>query len=374
MNNLILSSFSDAVSFFLYIILAILILLVMITVHEFGHYITGKIFGFGIEEFSVGFGPKLFSKKKKNGEVVSIRMIPLGGYCAFMGEDRDDVNPLAFNNKKPWQRLIVLLSGAFMNYLLSIIVISCMFGFYGKSSVMAYKTVEDPNYSVQNSFQNRDVLLKVNGKTTFMITDVMNAISGLKEGEMVSCDIYRNGQVYNDFQLILRSDADFKNIEDFASLAKCLGIEYQENDKGEIVESGFRTTAIKLGFFDTISSSFSYSFKLAGTIFIIIKQLFTGSIGVSALGGTVTTISVTANAIKTGGLWTLLNITSLIGVNLAVFNVLPFPALDGSKAIFTVIEWIRGKPINRKVENIIHSIGFVILITFSIFVDVQKLF
>ena len=113
----LLSSLVAIASYTGYVLLALLVLLVMITVHEFGHYITGKIFNFKIDEFAVGFGPKLYSKQKKNGEVFSLRLIPLGGFCAFSGEDQEvqDVND--FNNKPAWQRIIVLISGAFMNYL-----------------------------------------------------------------------------------------------------------------------------------------------------------------------------------------------------------------------------------------------------------------
>ena len=109
------------------VLLAVLILLAMVTVHEFGHYVAGKIFRFKINEFAVGFGPALYKHKKKNGELFSVRVFPLGGYCAFEGEDEDNPSPDAFNNKKPWQRIIVLVSGALMNYLLALLLIVVWF-------------------------------------------------------------------------------------------------------------------------------------------------------------------------------------------------------------------------------------------------------
>ena len=103
MEFLLLTSFAEVMGYVGYIAIALLVLLAMITVHEFGHYIAGKIFGFGIEEFAIGFGPKLFKKKsKQTGELFSIRLLPLGGFCAFKGEDADDYDPTAFNNKKPF--------------------------------------------------------------------------------------------------------------------------------------------------------------------------------------------------------------------------------------------------------------------------------
>ena len=122
-----LLSFSGVMSTIGSVLLALLILLAMITVHEFGHYVAGKIFRFKINEFAIGFGPALFKHKKKNGELISVRCLPLGGYCAFEGEDTDAPHPDAFNNKKPWQRIIVLLAGAFMNYLLALVLLIVSF-------------------------------------------------------------------------------------------------------------------------------------------------------------------------------------------------------------------------------------------------------
>ena len=106
---------------------AILALLFMITVHEFGHYLAGKKLGFAIEEFAVGFGPKLFSRRRKSGELFSLRLIPLGGYCAFAGEDADAEDPRAFNNQKPWKRLIVQFAGAFTNFVVSLLLVILLF-------------------------------------------------------------------------------------------------------------------------------------------------------------------------------------------------------------------------------------------------------
>ena len=113
------------------VLLAILILLAMITVHEFGHYLAGKLLKFKINEFAIGFGPKLFKRtSRRTGEAFSIRLFPLGGFCAFEGEDGDAADPAAFNNKAPWKRIIVLLSGPLMNYILALfLIIISMFAF-----------------------------------------------------------------------------------------------------------------------------------------------------------------------------------------------------------------------------------------------------
>ena len=372
MGFLYLSSFGEIATYALYIVIAILMLLLMITVHEAGHYFAGKIFGFGIEEFSIGFGPKIFSKKKKNGEIFSVRAIPLGGYCAFCGEDKETDDESAFNNKKPWQRIIVLISGALMNYFTAIVVIALMFGVYGHSAIMAYETSGENPYGAEYSLQEKDVIVKANGKTVYLITDLMNAIDGKSAGDRVEFYILRSGE-FKTVKIRLAADANFRNLEDLETLSGALCVYYSAADDGS-TQSGFRTTGIKLGFFETIGRSFEYSFKLAGTVFTVFRQLFTGMIGINSLGGTFTTITVAASAIKTGGLWSLLSITAFIGVNLAVFNLIPFPALDGARVVFTAIEWVRGKPVSRRVEGIIHTVGFVLILAFALLIDLQRCF
>ena len=373
MEYLLLASFGEVVSYIGYVLIAVLVLLAMITVHEFGHYITGKIFGFGIEEFSIGFGPKLFQKEKKNGELFSVRLLPLGGFCAFKGEDADDPDPTAFNNKKPWQRIIVLISGAFMNYLFALLIIIITFSAYGQSALVTYKMSENPAYS-SYCFEEKDIILKANDRNVYMVADLMNAIENKKQGDLVKFTIRRDGEI-KEIEVMLRRDTTFSSVEDSFTLYDALGIYYQKDiETGKMTDGGLYQTGIKFGFFQTIGRSVDYSFRLAGSIFIVLKQLITGALGLSSLGGTVTTITVTAEAIKIGGLRYLLNMSSLIGVNLAVFNLLPIPALDGSRVVFTLIEWIRRKPISRRVEGVIHGIGLVLLMCFALLVDLQRCF
>ena len=130
MSNLLVNGAGGIV---LSVLLAILILLAMICVHEFGHFVAGRILGFKINEFAIGFGPKLFKRKgKKHGTLFSLRAFPLGGFCAFEGEDEEENDPDSFNNKAPWKRIIVLISGALMNYLLALVLILIGFFAFGQ--------------------------------------------------------------------------------------------------------------------------------------------------------------------------------------------------------------------------------------------------
>ncbi len=373
MNDLLLASFGEVMSFIAYVLIAILVLLVMITAHELGHYLAGKIFKFKIDEFAIGFGPKIFKKTKKDGEVFSVRLLPLGGFCSFHGEDSDDVNPSSFNNKKPWQRLIVLVSGAIMNYLLALILIALMFSVYGQQTFRVEKVDDVGQFSAETSFLERDVILSVEGKTIYLETDLMNAIKNKKQGDKVKVKLIRQGEKVEK-EIILRCDTNFKNLEDTKTLHTALGIYEERSEEGELTKVGLRYVSVRLPFFTLIGRTFEYSFKLAGTVLGVLGQLITGRIGISSMGGTVTTIATTAKAVQGGGLWSLLYISSFIGVNLAVFNLLPIPALDGSRAVFTIIEWIRKKPISRKVEAVIHTVGLILILCFAVLIDLQRCF
>ncbi len=377
------------------VLLAVVILLVMVTIHEFGHYVAGKILGFKINEFSVGFGPAVFKKRsKKTGELFALRIVPLGGYCAFDGEDEDDEPTVqkdekpfeeiteksdeteteypepkgeGFNDQPPWKRIIVLLAGATMNYILAVFLIVLMFACVGRP---LYKVVEEnpnaeptPETAVidnTNGLQTDDIILKINGKNMYMITDYMDILDGKAAGDCVEVTVLRGGEKIK-VEMILAIDADIKNLSDTNTLLHSMGI------------YGLYTVTEKQDFFESVGHSFAYSVKIGGTVLRSLGELLTGKLGLDAMGGPVTTIKVTSQA-ASSGLLSFLNIAAFIGVNLAVFNLLPIPALDGCKVIFCIIEWIRKKPVNRKVEAMIHFIGIIFLFGFAILVDLLQLF
>ena len=381
------------------IALAIGILLAMVTVHEFGHYIVGKLLKFKITEFSVGFGPAIFKKRsKKSGELFALRVVPLGGYCAFDGEDEyeEETDETAenaeteqeetqaqteqypepkgerFNDQAPWKRILVLIAGATMNYLLALVLIIAMFAGIGRPLYSV--VVEKPNtdtatvatvaeISAQTNdalgLQTGDVILKINGKNVYVITDYLDALSGEKAGAEIPVLVLANGETKMR-TLVLATDANFANMTDTKTLLKAMNI------------YGLYSVTEKQGFFPSIGHSFAYSFKIGGTVLRSLGELLTGKLGINAMGGPVTTISVTAQA-ASSGLASFLNIAAFIGVNLAVFNLLPVPALDGCKVIFCLIEWIRKKPVNRKVEAIINLVGIIFLFGFAILVDLLQL-
>ncbi len=415
--------------------LAVLILLSMVSIHEFGHYVAGKILKFKINEFSVGFGPAIFKKRsKKTGELFAVRIIPLGGYCAFDGEDYDEVDAkeeakkkedsveepfvdfqtvastententendatvsvsneekgkeaegypepkgARFNDQAPWKRIIVLLAGAFMNYLLALVLLVIMCFSYGVPMCIAIpvdyqgEELTPAEWSLE-TVATTDIIAAIEGKEISMYTDCMDALKGKQAGEVVSVTVYRifeteaDGEVTRAWRekqvtMTLLADADFSNSADMAKLEEVMGF-------------SIGTQSVRRDFLHTIGGAFDYSGEMATSVLRTLGELITGAFGnqtADVVGGPVSTIGQTAK-IAIASPFAFLYIASFIGVNLAVFNLLPVPALDGCKVIFCIIEWIRKKRINRKVDMIVNLAGIVFLFGFAILIDLLKLF
>lgn len=355
------------------VILAILILLAMITIHEFGHYAAGKALGFKINEFAVGFGPALIKRKsKKSGEVFSVRAIPLGGYCAFAGEDGEKgalPDKDSFTSKPPWKRIIVLVAGAFMNYVTAVILIIACFLAFGQTVIRIDGVTYPEGYTAMNSLVAGDIILEADGGGVYLTTDLMEALSGKQEGDSVIFTVERGGNV-TDVSVTLRSDCFFENSADTSALWGALGIGTEVREDGNAYWQ-VGTVSYRFPVFKSIGRAFAYSFEIAGTIFRVLGELLTGNIGLSAMGGPVTTIKLTSQ-LASQSVQSFLEIAAYIGVNLAVFNLLPIPALDGSKVIFCLIEWIFRKPVPRKIEAAIHAAGFILILAFAVLVDVLQ--
>ncbi len=368
---------------FLYILLAIVILLVMVVIHEFGHYIAGKILKFKINEFSVGFGPKLFSKKKKNGEVFSLRLIPLGGFCAFEGEtgEEESVPPPAepfeelaapsgnaeavaqtaqptqrarsFTEEKPWKRIIVLLAGGVFN-IVSAVLFSFLFilivGYATPRVDTVYTSPETG--SPYCALQSGDEIVKVNGKKINVMHSFEDYVANAQLGKEFTVTVLREGETTpREIKLTVQ-----KITQEDGSTYTGFGIQTMRDYRAGNVGQAFAYCVPFTG-------------KMAWTILGSFVDLIAGKIAITSLTGPVGTVGMMASASAAD--WrNIFVLLPLIAANLGLFNLLPIPALDGSKVIFTVIEWIRGKPINRRVENTIHTVGLLLLFAFVIVVDI----
>lgn len=411
--------------YILYLLLALLILLVMVTIHEFGHYLAGKLLHFKINEFSIGFGKALYSHtSKKTGEVFSIRLIPLGGYCAFEGEEENSEAKGAFNKMAPWKRIIVLFSGAFFNILSGILFSIILLCATGYDIPKVYKIDSIPvvtNTTVD--WKSTDKIVEINGElvdetspTALSYSIKMYAENKGIEESTYNVKYYRNGvylstsvdvnfETNTDIQendviwKINGTNIDFTHNNTFTSLIQNVegntatftikrDGKYQDitvnlfdygvkvtDESGNVLNSkviGITSVAYKFNLWESIARCVPFTFGLGYKVLESLWLLISGSLGLEAVGGPITTITTIATYTQSN-FASFFILLPLIAVNLGIFNLLPIPALDGSKIVFTTIEWIRGKPVNPKVENAIHNIGFIILMGLVVIADLYHL-
>lgn len=363
-----------------YILIAILVFLLMILIHELGHYVAGRIFKFKINEFSIGFGKAIFQKTNKRGEKISVRLFPLGGYCAFegeTGEDGSEKNPEAFINQKPWKRIIVLFSGAFFNFLSAIIfsfILLVSFGF-------DIYQVTSPSY-FSDTLKKGDVIYEVDGKNVNFATN--GTLSQLLSEKVKAGDFefdltvrrYNEETKKNEMITITvtlgQKFANGVNPEDLTE-EQLLDTEnpeiYAFDSNGNKLYSLGNLSLYPRPFFEALGQSFVLAIMMAWAVLKSLWLLITFQLSVKDVGGPIATIGVIATSAQ-ASIVNLFILLPLIAANLAMFNLLPFPALDGAQIVFTGVEWIRKKPINPKVQGIINFCGLIFLLTLVVVLDI----
>lgn len=405
------------------IIIAIAILLLMVLIHELGHYIVGRILGFKIEEFSVGFGKAIFSKYNKRGEKISLRIFPLGGYCAFAGENDEDekekadkvnvedLKPkdkeekgkedkieqrdyLLFNEQKPWKRILVYLAGVTFNFVSALIFAFIFLLSYGYDIPQVVSVKEGYTQNIVTGdaiYKVNDVDINfVNGNTftnliaEFDVGDTFKLTVKHKNGEFEEVDAVIHQLKYYEGLQLTTKDADGNDV---AIYCNDIGVDittsnvvinqllYTKGENGTLIPvpiMGITTKSYPFPFFEALGRTFTFTFGIAWTVLKTFFLLITFQLPLNQLGGPIATIGVIASAAN-GGLASILFLLPLLAANLAVFNLLPLPSLDGSHVVFTTIEWFRGKPLNRTVESYIHAIGLIVLFAFVIIVDIIHL-
>lgn len=380
--------------YILYILLAIVILLFMVLIHEFGHYCIGRMLHFKITEFSVGFGKAIFQKTNKRGEKISLRIFPLGGYCAFAGEDEENVDDKeAFSNQAPWKRILVFLAGVTFNFVTAVIfslILLCTLG-YDIPQVTQYNPLashiqgEEYHYNPSASLdalQEGDVIFAIDGqKIDFAFGKNFNTIIQEEQAEIISwvrensnedgvLNSDANFEEFPTMTFTIRRDGQMQDVEVAVFQIQQYGT---DEDGNQIVETaysfGISAKAYVHTFWEALDRCIPFAFGLAWVVLKSLWLLLTFQLGIDAIGGPITTIATMATVTQMNA-GNLLLLIPLISANLAVFNLLPIPALDGSHVLFTLIEWIRGKPINRRVENIIHFVGLAIMFGLVILIDI----
>lgn len=330
-------------------LIAIALFLVLIIIHEFGHFISAKLLGVRVNEFAIGFGPKLFSVQGKETKY-SVNLVPLGGYCAMEGEDEESGDSRAFCNKKAWRRFIIVAMGATFNLLLGFIIVAITLI---PTKVFTTKTVasfHENAVSEQSGLEVGDTILSVDGRHIFTTYDLSYAFTNVK-GNSVDMVVRRDGK------RVELSDVTFETSEEN-------GINYLAVDF--YVEGQKKTLKSYLS--NTLGSCASQ----CAVVWRSLVDLITGRYGVSQMSGPVGVTAVIGNVAKQN-LDMLLPIMAFISINLGLFNLLPIPALDGGRLLFILIEMIFRKPVPQKYEAIVHAVGFVLLIAIMLLISAKDI-
>ena len=369
---------ASGLSTVLYVILAIFVLLLMILIHETGHYLAGRLLKFKINEFSIGFGKAIYSRINKRGEKFSIRIFPLGGYCAFEGENEqaDGKNPEAFNNQKPWKRMIVLFAGAFFNFLSAIIFSFILLVSFGYD---IYRVKNDP--SIYNeTLQQGDVIYKVDGKDINFATNgtLSSLLSNAEDKNNITLTVKRYNEETNKSEMLDVSVKLKPKFKDNIDLTQFTAEEiadttnkdiYQFDASGKLLYSVADLELYPRPFLEALGGAFSLAIFMAWAVLKSLWLLISFQIPINQVGGPIATVSLIATYAQSS-IVNLFVLLPLIAANLAMFNLIPFPALDGAQIVFTGVEWIRKKPINEKIKGTINMIGLIVLLAFVVVVDI----
>lgn len=348
----------------IYTILAFLIgFTLMVLVHEWGHYITGRMFGVKIDEFAIGMGPKIFSTRgKKNNTVFSVRWIPIGGFVKFTGDgeaygeqtEADEKDPRILPNIKVWKRFIIYAAGAFMNVVLGFVLLVLLYLFIGlptQTPNIGQVIDNSPAYSA--GLQAGDIILKVDG-VDIVQDNYDNAI------EQIS-------QLIGEGEVVFTVDRGGKIVE--------VVMTPQYDEETDSYKVGFYFGYIYKGvsFFKAVGLSVDTSLEMMTLIFKTLANLIFKGEGMENISGPIGIISIISDATRQGIL-SLISIFASLTLNLAVVNMLPFPALDGGKCVLLLIEAITRKPIKREVEGWLNFAGFALLMILMLVIGVKDVF
>ena len=349
-------------SVFITLIAALIVFSAVIAIHEFGHFAVAKLCGIQVNEFSIGMGPVLWKKTRK-GTQYSLRALPVGGFVALEGEESPESQqaeaardaqeqPIAENagiplNDAPvWQRALVMAAGAFMNFVLGFVVLIILVA--AQDGAITSKTI----YSVekgalcgQTGLQAGDEILAVNGRRCFVANDILY--------ELVRTEAYRaDFTVKRDGQKVKLPDVQFDTWQD---------------DSGETHMSlGFVVYGIKKTPVSVLKEAWNSTLYYGRIVFTSLADLLRGRESINNLSGPVGIVTAIGQAASYG--WQdLLELLALITINLGSFNLLPFPALDGGKVVFLIVEGVTGRAVPEKLQSVLTIAAFGLLFGLMIF-------
>lgn len=329
-------------------IVAIIVFGMLVFIHELGHFTVAKLVGIKVHEFALGMGPKLIHTTKGD-TLYSIRLLPLGGYVKMEGEDEKSEDAGSFSKKPVLARIAVIFAGPFMNFILAIVLFLTFFYFVGAPTTIISQ-VQDQSPAQIAGIEAGDKIYSINGQEVHTWEEVTENI-GKSEGNSMEITVIRDGK----------------------QLKKTVTPKYDETSNRILI--GITTTMKKS--FSSAGENAVFAIKsIVRDIFGFLKNLVGRKVHTGEVMGPVGIINLVGEVSRTG-LLDIVSLTAVLSVNLGLMNLLPIPALDGSRILFLIVEMLRGKPVDQDKEGMIHLIGFGILMTFMVFItfqDIRKLF
>ena len=344
----------------LYILLAILIFGVLIGIHEWGHFLAARACGVRVLEFSLGMGPRLWHRLDKKGTEVSLRAFPIGGFCAMEGEDEDSRDPMAFNNAAPWKRLLILVAGAAMNFLMGLVLILLVFSQLSTFTTPAITGfMENCPYEGEDGLMVGDTFYKINGERIYFSSDVSTYLAR-RTGDTSDITVIRDGKkvTLEDYPMVLR--------------------DYIDEETGETVQRyGLYFGVKETGMGARLRYSWYCAMDFVRMVRLGLTDLITGAVGLKQMTGVVGIVDMIADVgtqspTIVDALLNIAYLTAFIAINLAVMNLLPLPALDGGRVFFLIATWVLERLLRRKIaskyEAYINTAGLVALLGLMVYV------
>ena len=345
----------------MYILISIILFGILIAVHEFGHFITAKLCGVKVQEFAIGMGPLLYKKQGKE-TLYSLRLLPIGGYCAMEGEDEESEDPRSFTAQHPLKRAVILTAGAAMNFLFGLFLLAIVFLYSAPQTTEITRFMDGCPYEGEQLLHVGDEFYKIDGHRVYVTDDISYYLA--QDGDVHDITVKRDGKTVT--------------IEDMT-------VTLREYDEADGLRYGFYFEAHAEGLFDILRHTWYYAMDFAGTVWDSLKALVSGMYGVNDLSGVVGIVGVMNDVGQSSdtfiiGIINLLYFAAFIAVNLAIMNLLPFPALDGGRIFFLILLWpiekLLAHKLDPKYEGYIHTAGLVLLMALMVYVlfnDVMRL-
>ena len=343
-------------------IISVLLFSLVVFIHELGHFLTAKLSGVKVNEFSIGMGPAIFKTQKKD-TFYAIRLLPIGGYCAMEGEDSESDNENSFAKKPVYKKILIVAAGAIMNIILAFVFMILILSQQEQFLSTTIESFSENAVTNQYGLQVGDTIKDIDGYHIYTYTDIgfMLAINKNLESDIV---VDRNGE-----------EIKLNNVK-FASK--------ESNDGKAILIKDFYVMPMEKNIGTIITQSFKEMGSNIKITYATVIGMVTGKLSFNEVSGPVGIVTIISNAASEGlkvnflaALNNIIVVMMILSINLGLINLLPLPALDGGRLVFLIIEAIKGNPVNPKYEGLIHTVGFIALMLVLLIVsinDIIKLF